>query len=231
MPLRMATCNDKIKETKCRKETELPKLGLYFEHPRVCRGFPNLVLVRDNGHLVKASLIGLHANSDARNRGGEASLLPLLAQHLAAPSLLSASAKLRAAASQARVLHSTHGSAASAAAAAAAAAAATVASLENPLIAQALLVQPATPPDMGPASVGTASESASPSKGLTQPGIFFSSIPSANGSSTAKFAEWRALFAFISFIELIFFSKFPMNSKTWSIIRRIIQVIVVHERG
>ena len=59
---------------------------------------------------------------------GEAYSLPLLAQHLAAPNLLSASAKLRAAASQAR----------------------TVSSGENPSISQVVL-SPSTPPDMGTA--------------------------------------------------------------------------------
>lgn len=57
---------------------------------------------------------------------GEAFSLPLLAQHLAAPNLLSASAKLRAAASQAR----------------------TISSANNPSISQVVL-SPSTPPDMG----------------------------------------------------------------------------------
>lgn len=81
----------------------------------------------------------------SENSRGEASLLPLLAQHLATPNMLSASAKLRAAASQARTYSTTSSP------------------LDNSLIAQVLLTQPSTPPDMGPASMGMCSDTASSS--------------------------------------------------------------------
>lgn len=80
-------------------------------------------------------------NSDRCRR--ESSLLPLLAQHLAAPNLLSASAKLRAAASQAQSFGSL------------------AASADGPLMVQTMLGQPATPPDMGPASMGLSSDASS----------------------------------------------------------------------
>lgn len=73
---------------------------------------------------------------------GEASLLPLLAQHLASPNLLTASASLRAAASQARYVYPISGS-----------------SVDSPLMSQVILTQPSTPPDMGPASMRIKSES------------------------------------------------------------------------
>lgn len=72
---------------------------------------------------------------------GEAFSLPLLAQHLAAPNLLSASAKLRAAASQARHLSTS----------------------SNDSMTQ-VLMGPSTPPDAGPASMSTRADTASPSK-------------------------------------------------------------------
>jgi len=77
---------------------------------------------------------------------GEASLLPLLAQHLASPNLLTASASLRAAATQARYVFPNSGS-----------------SVESSLMANVLLGQPSTPPDMGPASIRIKSESTSQS--------------------------------------------------------------------
>ena len=77
---------------------------------------------------------------------GEASLLPLLAQHLASPNLLTASASLRAAASQARYVYPNSGS-----------------SVDNPLMSQVILTQPSTPPDLGPASMRIKSESTSQS--------------------------------------------------------------------
>jgi len=72
---------------------------------------------------------------------GEAFSLPLLAQHLAAPNLLSASAKLRAAASQARHLSTS----------------------SSDSMTQ-VIMGPSTPPDAGPASVSTRADTASPSK-------------------------------------------------------------------
>ena len=72
---------------------------------------------------------------------GEAFSLPLLAQHLAAPNLLSASAKLRAAASQARHLSTS----------------------SSDSMTQ-VLMGPSTPPDAGPAAMSTRSDTASPSK-------------------------------------------------------------------
>lgn len=84
----------------------------------------------------------LRAMSDSSR--GEAFSLPLLAQHLAAPNLLSASAKLRAAASQARHLS-------------------TSSSDSNPIMSQ-VLMGPSTPPDAGPASMSSRGDAASPSK-------------------------------------------------------------------
>lgn len=83
----------------------------------------------------------LRAMSDSSR--GESFPLPLLAQHLASPNLLTASAKLRAAASQARTLSSG----------------------KNPLIAQVILSShgPSTSPDMGPSSLSTNTDGASPS--------------------------------------------------------------------
>lgn len=76
---------------------------------------------------------------------GEAFSLPLLAQHLAAPNLLSASAKLRAAASQARHLS-------------------TSSSDSNPIMSQ-VLMGPSTSPDAGPASMSSSrADASSPSK-------------------------------------------------------------------
>ena len=73
---------------------------------------------------------------------GEAFSLPLLAQHLAAPTnLLSASAKLRAAASQARHLSSS----------------------SSDSMTQ-VMMGPSTPPDSGPAAMSTRADTASPSK-------------------------------------------------------------------
>ena len=99
----------------------------------------------DEAQSESENEMGHHGEGNGR---GEASLLPLLAQHLAAPSLLSASAKLRAAASQARNLRSSSAAA----------------SADSPLMAQALLAQPSSPPDMGPSSMGHSSDAASPSK-------------------------------------------------------------------
>ena len=81
----------------------------------------------------------------SENSRGEASLLPLLAQHLASPNLLTASAKLRAAASQARNISG-------------------IVSSGDPLMGQVLLGQPSTPPDMGPSSMSVIPDTASPSK-------------------------------------------------------------------
>lgn len=78
----------------------------------------------------------------SENSRGEAFSLPLLAQHLAAPNLLSASAKLRAAASQARHLSTS----------------------SNDSMSQ-LVMGPSTSPDAGgPAAMSTRSDTASPSK-------------------------------------------------------------------
>ena len=78
--------------------------------------------------------------------------LPLLAQHLAAPTnLLSASAKLRAAASQARHLSSS----------------------SSDSMTQ-VMMGPSTPPDSGPAAMSTRADTASPSKlELEFPSSFF----------------------------------------------------------
>ncbi|KAI9556156.1 hypothetical protein GHT06_018730 [Daphnia sinensis] len=77
----------------------------------------------------------------SENSRGEAFSLPLLAQHLAAPNLLSASAKLRAAASQARHLSTS----------------------SNDSMSQ-LVMGPSTSPDAGgPAAMSTRSDTASPS--------------------------------------------------------------------
>ena len=73
---------------------------------------------------------------------GEAFSLPLLAQHLAAPNLLSASAKLRAAASQARHLSTS----------------------SSDSITQVIQMGPSTPPDAGSTSMSTRGDTASPSK-------------------------------------------------------------------
>jgi len=81
---------------------------------------------------------------------GEASLLPLLAQHLASPNLLTASASLRAAASQARYLFPNSSS-----------------SADSPMMSQVVLTQPSTSPDMGPASMRIKSESTSQSNSLS----------------------------------------------------------------
>ncbi len=73
---------------------------------------------------------------------GEAFSLPLLAQHLAAPNLLSASAKLRAAASQARHLSTS----------------------SSDSMTQVIQMGPSTPPDAGSTSMSTRGDTASPSK-------------------------------------------------------------------
>ena len=73
---------------------------------------------------------------------GEAFSLPLLAQHLAAPNLLSASAKLRAAASQARHLSTS----------------------SSDSITQVIQMGPSTSPDAGSTSMSTRGDTASPSK-------------------------------------------------------------------